>query len=78
MLLGRSAIPDPQKPGKSEPITRYAVPLAEDEVMATAALEFFDDERRSVVVDFVLPISEKGPDTNVSMRWCPRAFILCC
>ena len=76
ILLGRSAIPDPEKLAGKTPVTRYAVPLAEDEIMATAALEFFDDSRRSIVVDFVIPSSEKGPDTNISMRWGLRDEIL--
>lgn len=69
ILLGRSAIPDPQKPGKMKPVTRYAIPLSEDEIMATAALEFFDDARRSVVVGFVLPGSGETAGTHTSLRW---------
>ena len=76
ILLGRSAIPDPQKLGGREPVTRYAVPLGEDQVAATAALEFYDDNRRSVVVGFVLPASGEVTDTRVSLRWGLRDEIL--
>ncbi len=76
ILLGRSAIPDPQKLGNREPVTRYAIPLSEDEIMATAALEFFDDARRSVVVGFVLPGSGETAGTHTSLRWGLRDEIL--
>ena len=76
ILLGRSAIPDPQKLGTSEPVTRYAIPLSEDEIMATAALEFFDDAKRSVVVGFVLPGSGEAAGTHTSLRWGLRDEIL--